>query len=472
MSASRKRPAPVALFVAYLLLILWLPLPFGSNRPVAWGVMELWVFALGIVCLARVARGREVPGPVLREARPVLLCLALWLAYVWMQMLPLPMVWLSAISPESAQAYAAAAYPDVPAYAPLTLDRHGGLHGALKSTAYVMFFVLTLALLDSRRRIEIAAYTLIVSGLFQAVYGGINALDVVGGEWAHGTYVNRNHFAGYLEMCLAVGLGMLIAQLTGRRANGFRQFMRNAVELILSPRMRLRLALVCMVIGLVLSRSRMGNTAFFSSLLVAGVIGLVFSRRATRSMVILIASLIVIDVVIIGSYFGASQVVDRIEKTTMATEDRPDIAGHTLEMWRTFPVFGSGLGSYYTVFPRFTGPEVPITPTHAHNDYVQFLAETGAVGILLLGLVVGLSLFAALRAQYQRGDPLARGLAFGAVMGITAILIHSTTDFNLQIPANAMTFMFLLALCWVALNFERRQHRVGRDGRADDDEPG
>ena len=470
MSASRKRPAPVALFVAYLLLILWLPLPYGSNRPVAWGVMELWVFALGIAWLARVARGRAVSAAALREARPVLLCLALWLTYVWMQMLPLPMVWLSAISPEAAQAYATAAYPDVPAYAPLTLDRLGGLHGALKSTAYVMFFALTLALLDSRRRIKIAAYTLVVSGLFQAMYGGINALEV-GGEWAHGTYVNRNHFAGYLEMCLAVGLGMLIAQLTGRRSVGFRQFLRNAVELILSPRMRLRLALVCMVIGLVLSRSRMGNTAFFSSLLVAGVIGLVFSRRATRSMVILIASLIVIDVVIIGSYFGASEVVERIQKTTLATEDRYDTAGLTLQMWRAFPVFGSGLGSYHVVFPRFTGPEVPITPTHAENDYVQFLAETGAVGILLLGLIVGLSLFAALRAQYQRDDPLARGLAFGAVMGITAILIHSTTDFNLQIPANAMTFMFILALCWIALNFERRHHSAGQGGHAADDEP-
>ena len=112
-----------------------------------------------------------------------------------------------------------------------------------------------------------------------------------------------------------------------------------------------------------------------------------------------------------------------------------------------------------------------MTPSHAENDYVQFLAETGAVGILLLGLIVGLSLFAALRAQYQRDDPLARGLAFGAVMGITAILIHSTTDFNLQIPANAMTFMFILALCWIALNFERRHHRAGQGGRAADDEP-
>jgi O-antigen ligase len=470
MSMSRQQRAPIVAFAGYLLLILWLPLPFGSNRPVAWGVAELWVFALTIVWLGQYFRGRVDPGPVLRGAWPVLLCLALWLAYVWLQRLPLPIAWLAAISPETARAHALAAHPETPSFATLMLDLHGGLHAALKSTAYVLFFFLTLALLETRRRIRIAAYTLVISGLVQAVYGGINSLEV-NGEWAHGTFPNRNHFAGYLEMCLAVGLGMLIAHLTGKQAHNLRQFMRDAAELILGPRMLLRLALVCMVIGLVLSRSRMGNTAFFSSLLVAGVIGLIFSRRATRSMVILITSLIVIDIIIIGSYFGASQVVERIERTTLATEDRDDVAGHTLEMWKAFPMFGSGLGSYHAVFPRFSGPDVPVTPTHAHNDYLQFLAETGVAGILLLGSVVGLSLFAALRTQYLRTDPLARGVAFGAVMGITAILIHSTTDFNMQIPSNAMTFMFVLALGWIALNFERRGHSSSRSLRDDDDDP-
>lgn len=468
MSMSREQRAPIVAFAAYLLLILWLPLPFGSNRPVAWGVAELWVFALTITWLSQYFRGRVDPGPVLRGAWPVLLCLALWLAYVWLQRLPLPIDLLTAISPETARAHALAASPETVTFAPLTLDLHGGLHAALKSTAYVLFFFLTLALLETRRRIQIAAYTLVISGLVQAIYGGVTALEMSGTP-AHGTFINRNHFAGYLEMCLAVGLGMLIANLTGRKAHSLRQFMRNSAELILGPRMSLRLALVCMVIALVLSRSRMGNTAFFSSLLIAGVIGLAFSRHATRSMVVLIASLIVIDIVIVGTYFGASQVVERIEKTTLATEDRPDISGHTLEMWQAFPVFGSGLGSYHVVYPRFSGSEVPITPTHAHNDYAQFLAETGVVGILLLGAVVGLSLFAALRAQYLRSAPLARGLAFGAVMGIAAIMIHSSTDFNLQIPSNAMTFMFVLALGWIALNFERRENSSGRDLRTDDD---
>ena len=62
------------------------------------------------------------------------------------------------------------------------------------------------------------------------------------------------------------------------------------------------------------------------------------------------------------------------------------------------------------------------------------------------------SLGAALVAQFRRHDPLMRGMSFAAIMSVTAILIHSTVDFNLQIPANAATFMLLLALAWISLH--------------------
>lgn len=84
------------------------------------------------------------------------------------------------------------------------------------------------------------------------------------------------------------------------------------------------------------------------------------------------------------------------------------------------------------------------------------MADVGVIGIGLLGLVVLLSFWAALKALYQRRDGLMRGMAFASIMGIIALLIHSTVDFNLQIPANAATFMVMLALGWIALNLERK----------------
>jgi O-antigen ligase len=320
----------------------------------------------------------------------------------------------------------------------------------LKSAAYVAFFALSLALLDRHERIVAAAYTLVISGFAQAMYGGLSSLSQPGAP-AHGSFANRDHLAGYLVMCLSIGLGLLISNLTGDVSRSWKQFLRNIIAWILSSRMLLRLALVVMVIALVLTQSRMGNTSFFVSLLIAGAVGLLLAKRATKSMVVLIASLIVIDIFIVGAYFGVQRVLNRIEQTTIQTENRPDIASDTLQMWKDYPVFGSGLGSFRVVFPRYSQQDLGALYTHTHNDYLEFASETGVVGISLLGLLALTSLLAALRAQVARGDPLMRGIAFGALMAIIALGIHSTVDFNLQIPANALTFMLVLAFAWISL---------------------
>jgi O-antigen ligase len=436
-------------FVLYLALIVWVPIPLGSNRPWAWAILELWVFALSIWWLLDFARGKTSPGPALKGAWPALLCASLWLAYVWLQLLPLPFELLHLLSPEAARAHAAM-QAIAPGAAPLTLDRYGTLDGALKSAAYVAFFALSLALLDRHERIAAAASTLVVSGFAQAMYGGLAAL-LQPAAAAHGSFVNRNHFAAYLVICLSMGLGLLISSLTGEVSRSWKQFLRNVIDWILSARMLLRLALVVMVIALVLTHSRMGNSSFFVSLLIAGAIGLLLAKRATKSMVVLIASLIVIDIFIVGAYFGVQRVLNRIEQTTMQTENRPDIASDTLRMWKDYPMFGSGLGSFHVVFPRYARQDLGALYTHAHNDYLEFASETGVVGISLLGLLVLTSLLAALRAQINRHDPLMRGISFGAMMAMIALGMHSTVDFNLQIPANALTFMLVLAFAWISL---------------------
>ena len=117
-----------------------------------------------------------------------------------------------------------------------------------------------------------------------------------------------------------------------------------------------------------------------------------------------------------------------------------------MNLVRDYPVIGgSGPGSFYVTFPRYR-PESVVNNyfDYAHNDYIQFACESGIVGLGIIGLFVVMTLGAALIAQWRRRNPLMRGMSFACIMGVTALLIHSWVDFNLQIPANATYFMVLL----------------------------
>lgn len=438
------------IYVFYLALLVWAPIPLGSNRPWAGAALALAVLLLALVWLAGRIRGKYPQPALLEPARPMLWCGLLWLGYVWLQLLPLPFEVLKLLSPQAAHWRLAAAAPATPGFAPLTLDTYATLEAACKSTAYVVFFVLTLILLQGRDRVRFAAYALIASGVLQALYGTLIRLQSAA-QLASGTFVNQNHYAAYLVMCLSVGIGVLIATLSGAKHQSWGRLLRNLLQWIITPKMALRLGLVVMVIALVLTRSRMGNSSFFISLLVTGGIGLLLAKRATKSMVILLVSLVAIDLFIVGSYFGTQRVVERLTQTSAQTEDRGAVAGYVLHMWRDYPVFGSGLGSFPSVFPRYSAEGTLTAYTHAHNDYLEFGAETGVIGLSLLGLMVLMSFAAALRAHFLRRDPLMRGLSFAAMMGILALMIHSSVDFNLQIPANALTLMLLLAFAWISL---------------------
>jgi O-antigen ligase len=260
-------------------------------------------------------------------------------------------------------------------------------------------------------------------------------------------------------MNLAIGIGLLIASMKEQTPQSWRQRLRHLSQVLLGPKARLRVYLAIMVVTLVLTHSRMGNTGFFASMLVAGLLALLLFRQSPRPVVVLIVSLLVIDIFIVGAWFGLEKVQQRIVNTTLETEARDEVDYYAWGQTRDFLITGSGAGSFYTVFPYYRERDIRGFYDHAHNDYLEFLSESGVIASSLLAATVVLCLGAALLAQRRRHDPLMRGMGFSATMGITAILIHSSVDFNLQIPANAALFMVLLALPWLTLNLARRSAR-------------
>ena len=453
------------LFNGFLALLIWAPLPFGSNRPWAASIIEVWVFALSAIWLRQYASDERSVTEAFRNAKPVLALMVIWMLYGFLQVLPLPAGIVSLISPTAAHMHQLAGNS---AWMTISVDVHESLSACLRTMAYLLAFCLCLLLAEGEARIRALAYTLVFSALFQAFYGStmmLSGLDL--GFFIHkysyldqatGTYINRNHLAGYLEMCIPVGIGLMISMLRDSDGRTGRQKFRQFVRTLLGQKLRLRLYLAVMVIALVLTHSRMGNAAFFFSLLAAGLLGLM-ARNAPTSLVVLLVSLVLIDIVIVGTWFGMEKVVHRLENTSMVHDaGRVDVTQNSIRLWRDYKLTGSGGGSFYTVFPAYRTRDIASYYDHAHDDYIEIASEYGGAGIMILGLIVLFSLVAALKGLFRRRNPLAKGMAFSAVMGIISLMIHGFVDFNLQIPANALTFMVVMSLGWISHRAEREKN--------------
>ena len=463
------------MFYGLLLLLAWAPLPLGSNRAWAWAILVAGACLLAMAWLTGYLLGRCSVTAAFRRARWALVAGAVWLLYLGLQFTPLPADWVQVLSPHGHEAHAAAAAAlgqPPGAMLTLSLDPHATRDFWLKSLAYGCMFCLTLLLADSPRRLELLLKTLVVSGTAQALYASVMVLSGIeygffirksaGQGTATGTFVNRNHLAGYLNLCLAAGIGLMIAKLGGEAIHSWRQRLRSILRLLLGEKTRLRIYLIVMVVGLVLTRSRMGNAAFFAGTLIVGAIGLLLMRNAPRSTLLFLASVVVLDLLIVGAWFGVDQVAQRIQQTEVTrnvdnplpTEHRDEVDRQALDYAADYWLTGSGGGSFYVTFPAYSSSGITGFYDHAHNDYLQLLAETGVIGLGLCVLIVGLAAWQALQALRRRNDPLMRGTAFGVALAICWLAIHSAVDFNMQIPANALTMTVMLALAWVAAGLQ------------------
>jgi O-antigen ligase len=471
-------------FVGLMALLIWAPLPLGSNR--IWAIGLLLIAAVTLLLGTLIAWRNQLAGA---QARIYLFRWPLGLlmgmvTLAWLQTIWLPAAWVHALSPNSAAA-------QMPAeWMALSLDVFQTRVMAALSFVYCVIFLVTVMTVRNGPRLERLAQVFVWSGVLQAVLGAV-LLSVkaeysiffvsVSHERLVGSFINPNHMAGYLCMCLSIGIGLMLARLGHPSAphKSWKSRVVAASAFVLSDKMRLRLLLVILVIALVLTRSRMGNSAFFAAMLLVGLVAVVLARKTAPQTVVLIASLVIIDIFVVGTWVGLEKVVERIQETEVSAsaggksesiEVRTQAARDALPMVRDFPVFGTGGGSFYNAFQGYRLPEYGYSYLdHTHNDYVEIATDYGLVGLGILATLVVLTLGTVLRVLARRRSSLHRGIAFGVAMSMAALLIHSTVDFNLQIPANALTMVVVLAMGWLShtLKSGRRARSAANRREAD-----
>ncbi len=242
------------------------------------------------------------------------------------------------------------------------------------------------------------------------------------GGSVYGPYVNRNHYAGLMEMIFPISLvmGLQVGEALGKRA----------LWMFIT---------VVMVGSIVLSQSRGGMAASSAEIIVLAV----YVARRNRPVV-----LGIVGVVILTASFvvvsGGDSALKRFGE--LGPRERLTIAHDGTQMLAKRPVLGWGLETFATVYPGFRSFYTDSVVNEAHNDFLQVLIETGIVGFAtVIAFLVLLYRTGLPHLQLWDSNRLA-ALRLAALVGCTGILVHSLVDFNLHIPANAALFYVLCGI--------------------------
>jgi O-antigen ligase len=464
----------------FCLTLVLMPLPLGGNRSwvlliIAPGLLAIWGLLLAS------DSSRHQLGQAIGQSKFPLACLAGIALLQTIQTLTLPASWLATVSPGLATLWQG--------QGSLSLDRFNTQLYATLTLCYTSAFIfIQYFALQSARLIKQLLLVLVLAGIFQAVAGiylySVNADYTLFYFALHhvrtiGTFTYHNHYAFYLVMALCLGLGLIMAEPATQQNGGWKQQFNKLLAFVESRKMLLRLGLIVIVIALVLTKSRMGNAAFFTALLASMAVYLALVKPRNKNLLWLVASVVIIDIVVLGSWVGLDKVAERIGNTALSkdsatlsamirgqenspewprdesVETRMLPADYAVNIIKDYPITGTGAGTFYTIFPTYKPATVNQYYDHAHNDYVELLTDHGFIGISLFAALVLCVIARTIGVLRHRKSALAKGLAFSTIMACCAALLHSLVDFNLQVPTNAMLFTCILGLGWSAGFIER-----------------
>ena len=444
------------LFGFLLFTLFWLPLSLGANRPWAWALMQMSVFFLGGILLIT---HKSLLSKLYTQYKLLVIVWLVFLTWQLINIVPLPFALVEALRPERVNFLLNENIQGMEnissQWLPLSFDVGQSDVIFFKSLAYCFLFFITLTLVNTGKRLRYILIVISAAGVFQAIYGSLEVLSGLQyslvfklpvSHIATGSFVYKNHYANFLLLCLSAAIGYMIASLRVRSGSSPRERLRRIVRFWLSNKVLFRIGIIIMVIALVMSRSRMGNSAFFIAMTITATLGLIYFKPRQKSYVVLFISMLVIDILIVSSLFGLKQVQQRIEQTNLTQESRDEVVTDALPLLSQYGVIGTGGGTFYTVYPQVQSESIQHFYDHTHNEYLQFAIEFGIVGAAIIAVLVLLCAKSALSAIRHRRHPLPRGTAFATVMAVIGMALHSTVDFPLQAPANTAIFIILLAL--------------------------
>jgi O-antigen ligase len=266
------------------------------------------------------------------------------------------------------------------------------------------------------------------------------------GMRASGSYTCPNHFANLLAMMIPVCIGVVGAGTSGLAL----RLVAGYTALISLP-------------ALYLTQSRSGWLA-----LMVGSVVFFIAASLRRGFKRFVLALILVPLLAGGAGWVAWKTSPAIQKRVnqaMAGDIRVVIWKDSIEIVKDYPWIGSGLGSYFWMYPHYRKHVVANRdPQNAHNDYLQYAGEFGLIGLALMGLVVLLLAARAVRVILKDRDPASHLFMAGMLGMIVGTLAHTFFDFNFHCFANAHVYLLLIGIMLAAAGGDAVDRRVAVSG--------
>ena len=465
-----QNTAQIGLFVVLLAFLIWVPMPFGSASDAS---QPLLIVPALLLCAA-VALLRSADPLPFTQTRPCRLWIiggVLFVLVIALQLVPLPMPILRILSPQSAAIWdratrlAALAGVQSPALHPISIDPGQTALHLYRVLAYFATFLSSMILVRDNARRTILAAVLACLGVFEALYAVHESVLGRYSIWgwkntlifgrATGTFVNPNHFANYAAILLPMAL-YLSAYAWHTAAPVGATFGRRLVKLVerrFVPFAGGLLAAVGCMAAVLVSQSRGAMLAIIGGFAIVGALASDSQHPLMRGVLIAVAASAAIAATIL--VLGHTETMTRFENSRASQLDarRASIAG-AVRIWEMFPIFGSGAGTYENVVLMTKATSSEVIANHAHDDYAEVLATTGALGFVV-SLVPFLGGFASLarNAFGPGGEPMSwrrRVFKMAALTSLAIAMIHALVDFNFFIPANPITLAAIAGAAVVA----------------------
>ena len=423
-----------------------------------WCERGILILVLAALVFAPLAFGAVYAWSFLVVQALVMGVLALWVVRLWGGHKP-KLLW-------PPLAWAVAAFVSYAVVRYFTADiEYVARQELIRILLYAFLFLAVASNLYSQDATETISYTLTAVAVLASSYAVAQFLNHSNQVWnltapypgrASGTYICPNHFAGFLELVLPLALAFLLA---GR------------VSVI--TRVVLAYAALTIMAGLAVTLSRGGWVAAAAGVFM--LLGFLLCHQNHRVRAILLLVLLLAGGGLAATHFLSKSVgyMRRVAKPDATGPGVVDTAARlqmwvpAVQMWRDNVLWGVGPGHFDYRFREYRPEGFQQRPDHAHNDYLELVADWGSVGGLMMFGGLGIFVFGLVktwphvrREESAFGTGMSNRYAFylGAVSGLFALAVHSLVDFNLHIPANALVAVTLLALVASNVRFATKRH--------------